>query len=173
MTTLKGKKIILRALESSDLEMLYLLENDESIWAVSNTVTPYSKFILKQYLRNSHRDIYEVKQLRLVICKSEDEKPVGLIDLFDFEPKHKRVGVGIVIFSEEKRKGFAAEALQLTAEYAFSHLSVHQLYAGITEDNEGSIALFEKAGFEKSGFKKDWIFSEGNYKSEYLYQLIR
>ncbi|WP_310993218.1 GNAT family N-acetyltransferase [Aequorivita marina] len=172
--TLKGDKIFLRALEAEDLDFLYNVENDETLWEVSNTTHPYSRFILKQYLENSYRDIYEVKQLRLVICKAENETQVGFIDLFDFEPKHHRVGVGIVIFSEtDKRKGFATEALALVCKYAFKNLNVHQIFASITEGNQGSISLFENAGFEKSGVKKDWVFTNGAYKSEYLYQLIR
>ncbi len=173
MKKLKGENIFLRALEPEDLEFLYTLENDESLWEVSNTSVPFSKEILQQYLENSHRDIYDIKQLRLVICKIKDEKSVGLIDLFEFEPKHNRVGVGIVIYSEEeKRRGFAQDALKLTCNYAFTHLNVHQIFASITEENKGSIQLFKKAGFEKTGIKKDWIFSEGNYKNEILYQLI-
>ncbi|MEM0519548.1 MULTISPECIES: GNAT family N-acetyltransferase [Aequorivita] len=173
METLRGENIFLRALELSDLDFLYTLENDESLWEVSNTTTPYSKYILQQYLENSHRSIYDVQQLRLVICKNNDSAQVGFIDLFDFDPKHSRVGVGIVIFSEaHKRKGFAAEALQLTCNYVFEHLKVHQIFAGITEENEGSINLFEKAGFIKAGLKRDWVFANGRYKSEYFYQLI-
>lgn len=172
--TLKGENIFLRALEPEDLDFLYDLENDESLWEVSNTTHPYSRYILKQYLDNSYRDIYEVKQLRLVICKTENEEPVGFIDLFDFEPKHKRVGVGIVIFSEEnKRKGIATEALELVCNYAFKNLHVHQIFASITEGNQGSIKLFENAGFEKSGVRKDWVFSSDCYQNEYFYQLIR
>lgn len=171
--TLQGEHINLRALEPSDLEFLYQLENDESIWEVSNTTTPYSKFVLKQYLENAHRDIYEVKQLRLAICLKSKEAVIGFIDLFDFDPKHKRVGLGIVIASQENRgKGFAAEAIQLTCKYAFTHLDVHQIFANITSDNNKSIHLFEKVGFQKSGEKKDWIFSEGRFKNELLYQLI-
>ena len=171
--TLQGEHMFLRALEPSDLDFLYQLENDESIWEVSNTTTPYSKFILKQYLENAHRDIYEVKQLRLAICLKSTETVIGFIDLFDFEPKHKRVGLGIVIASDEERgKGYASEAVQLTCVYAFTHLNVHQLYANITSDNKKSIHLFEKLGFQKSGEKKDWIFSEGRFKNELLYQLI-
>ena len=172
--TLKGNNIFLRALEEEDLDFLYNIENDETLWEVSNTSHPYSRYILKQYLENSYRDIYEVKQLRLVICKNENEAQVGFIDLFDFEPKHERVGVGIVIFSEEeKRKGIATEALRLICNYAFKNLNVHQIFASITEGNEGSIKLFENAGFERNGIKKDWVFANGNYKNEYLYQLIR
>jgi diamine N-acetyltransferase len=69
MITLKGENIYLRALEPNDLEFVYAMENDQSIWEVSNTQTPYSRFLVKQYLENAHQDIYEVKQLRLAICQ--------------------------------------------------------------------------------------------------------
>ena len=145
MNTLRGKHIYLRALELSDLDYLYRLENEESAWEVSNTSSPYSKFVLKQYLENSHRDVYEVKQLRLVVCVSETNTAVGFIDLYDFDPKHRRVGVGIIIFSEKDRqKGFASEALTLLGAYTFTHLGVHQVYANITRDNTASLQLFEK-----------------------------
>lgn len=171
MKTLKGNCVELRALELSDLDFLYLLENDESVWEVSNTVAPYSKFVLKQYLENAHKDIYEVRQLRLVICADGKNRPVGFIDLFDFEPKHQRVGIGIVIFSDEDRKkGFATETLQLIEKYAFTHLKVHQLYANISEDNDVSIKLFERSGYKKAGTKQDWIRSGAGFKNELIYQ---
>ena len=173
MITLKKDNIVLRALEPSDLDLLYLLENDETVWAVSNTSTPYSKYMLKQYLDNSHRDIYDIKQLRLVITIASEERAIGFIDLFDFEPKHRRVGIGIVIFSEDDRgKGYALTTLEMITKYAAANLNVHQVYANITDDNERSIQLFQKAGFQKSGEKKDWVFSEGKFKNELLYQLI-
>lgn len=174
MITLKGDNIFLRALEPTDLEFLYQVENDQTLWEVSNTSTPYSRYILEQYLENSYRDIYDVKQLRLVICKVNDASSVGLIDLYDFDPKNGRVGVGIVIYSKsDKRKGFASEALGLICHYAFKTLQVHQVFAGITEDNIASISLFEKTGFIRNGIKKDWVYSQGNYKDEYIYQLFR
>jgi diamine N-acetyltransferase len=174
MKILEGSHIQLRALEPTDLDFLYELENDELVWEVSNTVTPYSKFVLKQYLENSHRDIYDVKQLRLVVSTLNDQQTIGLIDLFDFDPKHERAGIGIIILSEKDRgKGFAKEAIQLLCTYAFQHLNVHQLYANITEDNTSSIQLFKKLGFSEAGIKKDWILSKGKYKNEHLYQLIR
>lgn len=173
MTTLIGKDIKLRALEPTDLDFLYLLENEESIWEISNTTTPYSRYVLKKYLKNSHRDIFDVKQLRLVICTIENDKNIGCIDFYDFDPKNKRVGVGIIIFlKEDKQKGFAYQSLQLLCTYAFTQLNVHQVYANITEDNKPSISLFEKAGFSKTGVKKDWIYVNGKYKNELQYQLI-
>ncbi|MGL4384210.1 MAG: GNAT family N-acetyltransferase, partial [Flavobacterium sp.] len=103
MNTLKGNTIYLRALEPNDLEFVYAMENDQSIWEVSNTQTPYSRFLVKQYLENAHQDIYEAKQLRLAICKDQDFPAVGLIDLFEFDPKNNRAGIGIVIQSAGNR----------------------------------------------------------------------
>jgi len=91
LKTIQGNICSLRALEPEDLYFLYKLENNESIWEVSSTQTPYSKYVLKQYLANSHQDIYEAKQLRLVI--EYHKEAAGLIDLFDYNPQHQRVGM--------------------------------------------------------------------------------
>lgn len=90
MKTLQGKLVYLRALEPEDLQFIYALENDVTLWEVSHTQTPYSRFLIHQYLENAHQDIYEAKQLRLVICEQETQKAIGLIDLFDFDPKNER-----------------------------------------------------------------------------------
>ncbi|MFK5878629.1 MAG: GNAT family protein [Flavobacteriaceae bacterium] len=171
MNTLKGLHINLRAIEPTDLAFLYQIENDELFWEVSNTQKPFSKYLLQQYLENAQQDIYEAKQLRLLI-EEKNGTPVGLIDLFDFDPKHKRAGIGIVISQQFQAKGFATESLELLLKFAFTHLNLHQLFANITNDNTKSISLFEKVGFQKAGIKKDWIFSNGKFKNELLYQII-
>lgn len=173
MLKLQLKDVYLRALEPDDLDFLYELENDPSIWEISGTLAPYSKKVLRAYLENAHRDIYDVKQLRLCICNAA-HKRLGLIDLFDFDPKNQRAGVGIVILNpNDRNKGIGQKALGLLVDYAFEALGLHQLYANILEENKGSIHLFEKAGFRKVGVKKDWIKSGTGFKNELLYQKIK
>lgn len=170
---LKGKKIHLRALEPEDLDFLYKLENNTDFWEYGNTQIPLSRFILKQYLKNALRDVYEVKQLRMVIVSGSGET-LGLIDLYDFDPKNKRVGVGIVIAEEKNRgKGYALEALELLCDYTFNQLDVHQVYATIAENNTKSMELFKKVGFQKTGIKKDWNFYDGTFKDEVLFQKLK
>lgn len=172
MLTLKGENIYLRALEPEDLDFIYIIENDEEIWEMSATQTPYSRFLIKQYLENAHHDIYEMKQLRLVIC-THDEASIGLIDLFDYNPTHNRAGVGVVISEKENRgKGYGAEALDLIIKYGFTHLRLHQLYANISETNATSIKLFENCGFTKVGVKKEWNLVGDSYQDEFLYQRL-
>lgn len=171
MITLKGKLVYLRALEPEDLEFVNKIENDERIWELSNTQTPFSKYVIKQYIEHSHLDIYEVKQLRLMISNYEDEA-IGLVDLFDFDFKNKRAGVGIIMDELYRSKGLANEAIKLLIAYSFTHLNLHQLYCNISEDNKKSIRLFENNGFKVVGLKKDWNRVNKRFKNEYLYQLI-
>lgn len=172
MLNLKGDNVILRALEPEDLEFLYELENNPDIWEISGTLVPYSRNVLRKYLENAHRDIYDVKQVRFCICNLQNN-PIGLIDLYDFDPRHKRAGIGLIISGTENRnKGAGTEALSLIVQYAFEVLELHQVFAHITEENKASIRLFEKMGFQQSGLRKDWIKSGNTYKSEFIYQKI-
>jgi len=172
MAILLGKNINLRALEPEDLNFLFTTENDESFWEISSTQIPYSKYILQKYIENSHQDIYEAKQYRFVICDIKNTS-VGMIDLFDFNAQHQRVGIGILITSENQTKGYGSEALEMMIDYAFTYLNVHQIFANITSDNLTSISLFEKFNFKKVGIKKEWVYSNSTFKDEILYQLIK
>ncbi len=170
---LTGNCILLRAIEPSDIDILYKWENDTENWVISNTQAPFSRFVLEQYLASAHQDIYNVKQLRLIIC-TLDNNPIGSIDIFDFEPNHQRAGVGILIAEKSNRKkGYASEALEIIIQYSFEVLNLHQIYCNITSDNKPSISLFEKYGFTISGNKKEWIRDGKNFKDELLLQKFR
>ncbi len=173
MNILENKEIKLRALEPSDIKILYEWENNCNIWEVSNTLVPFSRYLLKKYLETSHLDIYENKQLRLVIVKKDNDEPLGLIDLFDFDPFHSRAGIGVLINDKTNQgKGYASQALECFINYSFQLLKIHVLYCNIPADNQKSINLFEKYGFEKCGVKKSWLRTLSGWQDEYLYQRI-
>ena len=170
---MKYKEINLRAPEPEDLELLYGWENNTSHWIISNTIVPFSKYTLKRYLENSHKNIYETGQLRLMIDHISDGKTIGTIDLFDFDPFHKRAGVGILIADEAyRRKGYASMALKCLVDYCFGTLQLHQLYCNILSNNCESMDLFRKTGFIEAGIKKDWVKTNDGYIDEHLFQLI-
>ncbi len=170
---IKGENIHLRALEPEDVDVLYKWENNREIWHVSNTQTPFSRYVLEQFLVNAHEDIYTNKQLRLIISPNENDSAVGAIDLFDFDPYHLRAGIGILIAEECRNKGYAFEALELLKDYAFNNLLLKQLYANVTVSAPSSLQLFEKCGFEKIGLKKSWNrVSATEFGDEWLLQHI-
>ena len=167
--------ITLRAVEPEDLELLYLWENDRTVWHVSNTLVPFSRYQLKQYIESDPGDIHAHRQLRMMIDCRETEnqlRTVGSIDLFDFDPMHQRAGLGILIASTaDRRQGYACEAILQMMDYCRKVLFLHQLYCNIPANNTASIQLFKKAGFEITGTKKDWLRTENGWEDELLMQL--
>lgn len=162
---------ILRALEPDDLDTLYDTENDKSLWKYSNTSSPFSKHSLKKFIENSHLDIIEHKQVRLVLS-DKNNLPFGFIDLFKYDMTNKRAGVGIIIFEKYRSRGLGSISLDLIENYVKKYIPIHQLYANISSENTESIKLFEKHNYLKVGNKKDWIYYNNKYFNELLYQKI-
>jgi diamine N-acetyltransferase len=172
MINLQGDKIYLRSPEQRDADLMYVWENNTNNWQVSNTIVPYSKFSLEQYLLSAHLDLFTNKQIRLMIC-TKNHDAVGCIDLFDFDPHHNRAGIGILIDEAQQGNGFADDALLTLIKYCFRILFLNQIYCSIGITNEKSLSLFKKHRFNLIGIRKAWNkISKNEFEDEYLLQLI-
>lgn len=168
---MRADKIYLRALELDDLEFLFEIENNRDFWEISYTILPFSKYYLEKYIKESNHDIFSEKQFRFVISM-ENKYPVGLIDLFDFDPINHRAGIGIVINNTQRKKGYAIKSVKLIEDYSRKNLQIHQLYVNVRIDNKISLDLFKKLGYAEIGIKKDWNYLDGQYIDEVLFQKI-
>lgn len=169
---LENNTISLRAPEPEDLELLYKWENDTDIWKYSTAISPYSKFMLKQYIADAQTDIFLSKQLRFMIVLKKTNIVVGTIDLYDFDAINLRCGVGIYIDPQHRRKKLATQALTVLQNYVFNFLKINQLYAVIPEKNSPSLQLFQNSGFSKSGVLKQWISTQDAYEDGIIVQKI-
>lgn len=161
----------LRAMEPEDLDLLYRIENDSSLWNVGITNVPYSRYLLHDFISNSCGDIYKDGQVRLVVQTNEGQV-VGIADLMNFDARHCRAEVGIVIEQPYRRQGYASEVLQQMANYARRVLHLHQLYAIVSKDNQSSILLFQKQGYQLTSELSDWLYDGKNYQPAVLLQII-
>ncbi len=164
-TFFESENIELRAMEPEDLDLLYEIENDTTHWNVCSTSSPYSKFALKQYIADNVNDLFESKQLRLVVHSKPEKKAVGLIDLFNFSPIDSRAEIGIAVRSEFRNRGYATEALRLLENFASRRLRIRLLYASVAgEDNSASKHLFTSSGYNEVATLPSWHYSGRKYE---------
>lgn len=149
--------VTLRSLEATDLDVLYRWENDTRLWTVSNIMAPSPKSYMWQYLQNYDSDIYNTRQLRLMITLTKTGEPVGTIDLTNFDPFNNRAELGILIDHSHQGKGYGSEALKLTIGYVRDYLGLFQLYTLVPVDNTACTSLLKKHGFTSAGLLKKWI----------------
>ena len=168
---MRNETIVLRPLEPTDLDTLYNWENDSALWVVSDTVAPYSRAALWQYLENYTGDIYSQRQLRLMITLT-DGTPAGTIDFLNFDPLNNRAELGLFIASELRGKGLGRQALELLTAYAREHLGLRQLYVYIALDNTVCLKMFEEYGYRRVGVIQSWVKRGNSYRDVSLLQMI-
>ena len=164
-------RIRLRALEPEDLDFLYLWENDAELRESGNTLVPIGRDRLREYIEKSAAGLMELGMMRLVICLSDDEKPIGAIDLYEYDAFHRRVAVGLFVIPEYRREGIGVESLRKISHYVLDYLRLHHIFAYVLEDNKPSRMLFEAAGFEHTATLREWMWHGGRYSDVLLYQL--
>lgn len=156
---LSGSKVKLRNMRDDDLELMFDWENREELKYLGDEHQPISKAELSAFINHSIGDLYTDGQLRWMIDNTDST--VGCIDLFQFDAHNQRVGVGILIADLENRKnGFAQEALELLCNYCFEVLNLRQVFCHIPVDNQASLRLFSTCGFEETGRFRDWVKKE-------------
>ncbi|MEG1762391.1 MAG: GNAT family protein [Bacteroidales bacterium] len=162
-------KIHLCSVEPTDIETLFVWENDREFWDSSNTILPVSRHSLEiLVICNMESTLAQEKQARFMIKLGDTKQPkqlvsVGIVDIFDYQTLHKRISCGIFIAPEFQGKGYGKTALQLLAQHGKKHLGLHQLYCEVLASNTKSLALFKKIGFVECGRKKDWIWHDEGF----------
>ena len=167
-----NNKILLRAVEPEDLDLMYQMENDPESWNISNFTVPYSRAMLREYIKSTQYDIFADKQLRLIIVLREGQKSIGTVDLTDYSPLHNRAEIGIGLMKCYRGYGYASQALELLEEYAFKFLHLHQLMARVEVGNDSCVRLFQSRDYLQTAQLTDWLCRGDVYKNVIIFQKI-
>ena len=159
------------------MQVLYKWENDTEVWKVSNTIVPFSKYMLLQFIANQQRDILE-NATAAPDHRIEDRggKPVGAIDLFDLDPYNCRAGVGILIYDKrDQGQGYASQALSSLIRYGFQVLGLNQLLLrySFAQRSRQSGACAEGKGFAgRRADKRNGRERTSDWQDDYMLQLL-
>ena len=168
---LSTPRIRLRAPEPEDVDRLLQLENEaDEQEAVPSATGPYSRYQFEQYICQNTNDLFADRELRLLIDYRGHDSMAGIIDVFNFDPRHRRAEVGILLTRPYRGIGLASEALQLVVRHCLDWLGLHQLYAYVRTDNAPCLRLFEHCGFVCTGRLNDWLFTGHGYQDVCLLQ---
>ena len=169
MQTSNAPTITLRAMEPEDLDALYRIENDRQLWNIGSTNVPYSRYALHNYIADAKNDIYIDGQIRMMI-ENEGGIVVGVIDLVNFDAKHQRAELGIIIMEQYRRQGYAKAAILKLIQYARNVLHLNQIYAVVAVDNTNSRHCLTSLGFSSGARLQRWLCSEGSYQDALVMQ---
>ncbi len=140
--------ISIRKANPKDCDTILIWENDPSIWEVTDEPGPFVREDIEDFIREKN-SLIETRQERWMI--EHHQTPIGMIDLFQWDPQKNSVGVGIAIPDLQfRKKGFATSALRILHNVLFNRYQILNFHCIINPQNPDSIKLFQKLGYMKT-----------------------
>lgn len=159
---IEGKKIVLRAIERTDLQNLNSWANNPEIqywlggWHFPTNLNDQEKWFAGLSANSIHQ--------RFAI-DSPDLGMIGTANLVDIDWKNKNAFHGMLLGDKDIRgKGYGIDTVMAIMKYAFEELGLNRLDGSIIEYNVASYKLYvEKCGWKEEGRQRTWYFRKNQY----------
>jgi RimJ/RimL family protein N-acetyltransferase len=169
----QGERVCLRAIEPSDAETFFRWNQDSQRARYLDFVWPPTSLASVQaWVGDMTRRKLEGDVYRWVITDRAGT-PVGSIDTHHCDARTGTFSYGVDIAAEERRKGYASEAIRMVLRYYFHELRYQKVTVSVHSDNIPSARLHEKLGFQREGTLRRMVYSEGRYYDETWYGMTR
>jgi len=174
MMELRGKKVILRPIQSTYLRWFLSWFNTPGVIDHFKFYLPITKDLKERWIK----ELTEQKKTFFVIVPIDEpgpeKEPVGTCGFFNFRCQDTICHFGVIITEKARwQKGYGVEAIQLLVDYGFNTLKLHKIESSVLASNKPAIRLHEKTGFVREGVKREHICIDGRYLDLILYGLLR
>lgn len=145
---LKGDRVFLRLVEPKDAAMILSWEQLDELINITDFDAPPSIQVMERLI-DEQRNVLESGQIRFVLCETDSNVPIGLVDLYNIDFTTEKGEIGVVIVNAKNRgKGYAVEGVRMVHAYAHEVLGVQFVLARVDKENTASNALFRSLGYE-------------------------
>ena len=165
-----GERVVLRAIEDADLDLLHAWGNDPEIWArLGGWHFPTSRRDTAAWIAGA--------------CTATDRRfgvtldgvLIGTANLMDLDWKNRHAFHGLMLGPVEVRgRGIGTDAVRAVMRYAFRELGLERLDSAIIEGHEASLALYVgRCGWRVEGRQRRWYFRAGAWWDRLLIGITR
>jgi RimJ/RimL family protein N-acetyltransferase len=170
---IKGKRVVLRAVEEEDLGFCQRLYNDPDVrTVVVGWDFPVSLQNQKQWLDSVGKD----KSNARFIVETLEKQPIGLTGLWDIDwhNRHALTATKLTVSGEIRGKGYGRDAIMAMNAYAFYEVGLHRLWGAILDFNVPSFKSYvERSGWKVEGRLRQHIFRNGYYHDLYYVACLK
>jgi len=169
---LEGKNVNLRVMEREDIDFIAEHRNDINCMGEygPDTEQVSKSELMKGY--DNPSNLFILLEAKKFIIQKKDGTRIGEIRHFLDKPHHL-MELACWLVPSERKKGYATEATQLMVDYLFLSKEIARIQAIVDVKNLASQRVLEKAGFQREGTVRDGYFNRGEWRSEYLYSILR
>lgn len=167
----ENEKILLRAIEPDDREILFAISSDLISQKANNSIKfPESGKNMEKWLEENYI-LSPVEDSFSFIIENKNNEVAGIITTHHCDRKSGNFSYGASIHEKYRRRGYAIEAILMVLKYFFKELRYQKVTVDINSYNKNSIKLHEKLGFKQEGCIRRAIYNDGQYFDSLIYGL--
>lgn len=173
LPVVRAERVYLRAAERSDIPIFVRWFNDGETISYLSMRAPMSEPMEEQWfnrmLEREGKDAYH-----FVMCRLEDDKPLGTIGLFSVDTVNGNAGIGIAIGEKSVwGQGYGTDAMFALLDFGFGQLRLERMWLEVDEFNARARRSYEKCGFVLEGTERHAIFKKGQFHDVLLMSILR
>ncbi|GGG53486.1 GNAT family N-acetyltransferase [Hymenobacter glacieicola] len=157
-----GKKVILRAIEETDLPLLHQWANDPEIWKMLGGWHFPSSF---EYQKKWFAALGTDQLNQRFAVEAPGVGLIGTTNLVDVDWKNNNAFHGVMLGAKDIRgKGYGIDTIMSVMRFAFEELHLERLDTTIIEYNTISLNIYtNKCGWKHEGTRRNWYFRNNRY----------
>ncbi len=167
---INGSKIMLRGLESQDIEQLRQWRNLPSLRRYFREYREITKEMQQEWFSNVTTKSTE---FHFTINDKKKQKIIGHCALSYVNWVSRTAEFAIYIGDMEYRgKGFGSDALRQLCRYGFEYLNLNRIWCEVYSNN-ASLDMYRHIGFKDEGMLRENYYSEGKYWDSHILSMLK
>lgn len=170
---LHGRLVYLRPAERDDLPLFVRWLTDARSTRFLALRSPISLALEERWFESvvEHQGS---DRWHFVVCRLEDDRPVGAIDLHEIDPVNGGAGLGIVIGDPaDTGRGYGSDAIAALLAFGFGELRLERVWLDVYDFNDRARRVYERAGFVHEAVLRRAVFRAGRHVDVHRMAILR
>lgn len=166
--TLFTERLILREITVADTEDFFAIRSNLIVMKALDKV-PYKEINeMIEFINFLELQLKQQQGIRWAVCLKTNNRMIGCVGFHRINHKTQLAEIGYELLPSYHRQGIITEAITTLLTYAFNHIGLEVIEAGVNPDNYISISLLTKLGFTKvRHVTGDYLFNGVYLDSDY------
>ena len=170
---LRGERVYLRPAERSDIPIFVRWLSDARTTENLALRSPLSIATEERWFEDL-LDHHGRDRWHFVICRLDDGRPVGSLDLHEIDYTNGGAGLGIQVGDPADRgQGYGGDALRVLTDFAFERLRLERVWLDVYEGNPDARRLYERVGFVHEATFRHGVYRAGRYEDVHRLAILR
>lgn len=169
---LRGRHVVLRAVEREDVAQLHAWDADHDEWALGNEAPYVPRTGADALVRYDAGERWRAGDRAVPFAVEAAASLVGVVSLWGIDLHNRKAHLGIGLSPQARGRGYGSDACRVLLRYAFLDRGLRRVQLEVLADNEGALRAYRAVGFVEDGRLRDDAWVQGRWVDQVVMSVL-